>query len=327
MNLYVDNAISFRYPEDFISSAKTQFGQYSLVRGDASIFLWIIRDDFTWKRMWQDVQRIPDLPPFDTVVEGVGFPGGKMWTEDFAECGFEGKIRRFLSYNHRNELADKHILLAAFRGPNRITVHAGDRGDFSEDILRQVLESIAFPGEGAYSNASSQGPRREKRSSPNAVELVHLLGLGRRSKGDDFRVNTTYEGDSVSEAQTEALAQLVHHERIILEKVKKAVFQYYTECIYPLLKSVGLYHWEESEELFSQISRVNQIVPMIELVSVIVHEQRQDGIVPVGLCFGCDWDPEHGLGVRMAGQDVEAVGADEAAMFPDTQDWRDLRSQ
>ena len=45
--------------------------------------------------------------------------------------------------------------------------------------------------------------------------------------------------------------------------------------------------------------------------------------MPIGLRFDCDWDDEHGLGVRIVGREVEAVGTDYVALSPGLQEWPD----
>jgi len=330
MNLHFDNYIAFSYPEEFFLEPYAPAHQYCLFHGHMSIFISLIHDDFDWRFRWQDAGRIVDMPDRQIVKDGIGIPGGKMSVEDFNRHGFQGRVKRTLFYDVDKKFSDKFVLAVLSKGSNRLEVRAQDRTDFPEEVLDHILGSLAFPGEEAYERAREQYGKQETKPPPNTVELRHFPGLGgsERRRPDRFRV--VYEGKGMTAAQSEALHDLLKNEEAIFERTKRVIFRYYSETIYPLLESALGVAWEGeegAEELLPTVREVRDVIPLVQLGSILVHEAREDGSVPVGLRFDCDWDPEHGLGVRVVGRKVEAVGSDYVALCPDLQEWPNLSTE
>jgi hypothetical protein len=53
---------------------------------------------------------------------------------------------------------------------------------------------------------------------------------------------------------------------------------------------------------------------LISFGSITVHEPNKKGVCELGLSFGCSWEEEHGLGVRLRNNKVVEVGYAEVAL-------------
>jgi hypothetical protein len=61
---------------------------------------------------------------------------------------------------------------------------------------------------------------------------------------------------------------------------------------------------------------VGDLMGLVGLHTVNIHQVSRDGVPYIGFEFGCNWDDEHGLGVLMHGtQLVEVGGADTAILL------------
>ena len=112
---------------------------------------------------------------------------------------------------------------------------------------------------------------------------------------------------------------MVDNEKSVFHQSQKAVFRYYTEFVYPFFLKEGLV--PEGPDSIPRISSEQEILPLVKFSSVDVHEQQKDGTVPLGLRFYCNWDDEHGLGLRVIKDRVVAVGTDDVALSPDDFGW------
>ncbi|WP_119726566.1 DUF6985 domain-containing protein [Thermomonospora amylolytica] len=64
------------------------------------------------------------------------------------------------------------------------------------------------------------------------------------------------------------------------------------------------------------IDSAEDVVALIRLQAVNVHQISKDGLPYVGLEFACPWDEEHGLGILMHGsRTVDIGGADTAYLL------------
>lgn len=318
MNLHFDDSIAFSYPDEFLLEPYPPAHQYCLFHGRMSIFITLIHDDLTWRFRWQDAGRIVDMPDHQIVKDGIGIPGGKMWVEDFSGHGFQGRVKRTLFYDVNGRFSDKFVLMVLSKGDERIEVRAADNTDFPEDVLEQILKSMSFPGERGYEESREQYRKHPPKPHPNAVKLAQFSKLGGTETQPKDRFRVAYEGDEIAPAQSAALRDFLDHEEAVFEIATRAVFRYYSEAVYPVLEDVLEAAW-----LPPKAKTAEDVVPLIQLASMLVHEPREDGSVPIGLSLYCDWDPEHGLGVRVVGCRVEAVGTDYVALSPDLQEWPD----
>lgn len=318
MNLHVDEHIAFEYPEDYLLNAYSDGHTYCLQRGNRFLSLRLLDQDPWWQflkmQLFHPAQ--PSVPCTDGTPPG---PTDKKWIQDFKAYGFVGEACWFERISQQGDLILKAVDLFVSRGASRLHVKVSDTADFAQGVLDSALESVVFPGEQAYEAARKRGPRHVVKPSPYAVELRYLGEFGQSPK-KKVRFNVAYKGKNPVEIQTRAVNLLVRNEKVLFEKVKEAVFRYYTQVVYPILEESDLV-CQETKEVFPKIKDVEQIVPLVGFGSFLVHEPREDGTVPVGLRLDCDWDVEHGLGVRVVGLEIEAIGMDQVALFPDHIEW------
>ena len=114
-----------------------------------------------------------------------------------------------------------------------------------------------------------------------------------------------------SAEQSAAFAYLIQDEKIVTDSVLTAIFERY-----PQFREEALDAYDDSEAslaLFPEISRPEQLRPLIGLSIVHVLGDAKDGRSYVGFEFGCVWEREHGLGVMTHGDRVLAVGAAETS--------------
>jgi hypothetical protein len=320
VNLHVDQHIAFEYPQDYLLDVSSFGRQYCLRRGNRFLFLHL-QDRRTWLLLKEQFLLRPKRP----VLRRIGGPAAptlKSWIHTFNAHGFVGKACWQETTNPKGELIHKGVCLFVSRGRSRLYVQVHDFTDFTQGPLESVLESVAFPGEKAYEQARRQGPTHAAKPSPYAVELRHLAAFGHSPDQPKRTFNVAYQGKKIVEMQIKAVDDLARNEELLFDKVKNAVFRYYTQDIYPIVQDSGL-AIEDIKQLYPQAATAEDIVPLVQFGSILVHEPRSDGTVPVGLRFDCDWDVEHGLGVRIAGLDIETVGTDEVALSPDLNQWTD----
>lgn len=113
-----------------------------------------------------------------------------------------------------------------------------------------------------------------------------------------------------SPAQAAACQYLRDHQEEIRDAVLQAVF-----AKYPDLQELYGYEGDEASEYLPDIERPEQLRALIGLSNVHIFATAKDGMVYVGLEFGCTWDSEHGLGAMThTSRVVEIGGADTAIL-------------
>ena len=88
----------------------------------------------------------------------------------------------------------------------------------------------------------------------------------------------------------------------VKEQILMAVHEYYLGQVYPQKSEIK----DVFEVELSKIDVKNDIAKLVALHEVFIwtEEEAQD----FGFSFSCDWDPEHGLGVRMVGSEIKVIG-------------------
>lgn len=77
---------------------------------------------------------------------------------------------------------------------------------------------------------------------------------------------------------------------------------------------------EDPDEVVPEISRPDDLVTLCGLVVVHIGGMSTGGEPRFGIQLGCNWDDEHGAGVRFQGLRVVASGdASDAFLFPDAE--------
>ncbi len=253
-----------------------------------------------------------------------------MSVEDFSAHGFQGRVKRALFYDVNRRFSYKSVFMVLSKGDKRLEVQAADNSDFAEDILGQILKSMSFPGEPAYEGSREQHREHPPKPHPNTVKLPQFSKLGGTRTQPKERFRVAYDRDEITPAQSEALQDFVNNEEALFNRATRAIFRYYSQAVYPVLENALGAAWEgeqAAEGWPPKVRAVEDIVPLIQLHSILIHEAREDGSVPIGLRLDCDWDVEHGLGVRVVAREVEAVGTDYVALSPDLQEWVDLPAE
>lgn len=78
----------------------------------------------------------------------------------------------------------------------------------------------------------------------------------------------------------------------------------------------GAFEPEHEATVFPTVASAEELLDVIEIVAVHVHQIDRGGVPYLGFEFSCPWDVEHGLGVLMHGTRlVDMGGADTAIML------------
>jgi hypothetical protein len=212
--------------------------------------------------------------------------------------------------------------LALSRGDWRIWLRIVDNKDFPLNLVDPILETMAFPGEALYVEAQRLGLIKMQAPSPYVVSLRRFSNFGRKVKQGRTKFDVEYRGAAVSDQQRQAVERLVGDEEQLYEEVRLAVFRYYSEYIYPLLTTeVG-----RNDKLWPFCQTVEEIMRLVKLSSLVVHEPREDGAIAIGLRFHCSWDEEHAMGLRAVGSGIEAVGSDFVALDSRGSGWPEFQA-
>jgi hypothetical protein len=319
MNRYVDKRIAFCYPDDLRCTCHRNPHQYYLRRGTLHIFL-EIPDQEDWECLFHDAGRVRQVPPGSVDERGQPIPTLDQWFEEYAQHGFRGRAKSTLTRTRFGEISGKHVDLVLKRGRWRIWLQINDSKDFPLDRVPPILETLAFPGESAYLESRRQGPNKKQSSSPYVVSLKHFPALGRKGRKGRARFDVEYRGDPPSDHQLQAVERFLDDEEALYEQAKIAILRYYTERVYPFVSKFGPY-----DALWPACRTVEDAMRLVKLSSLMVHEPREDGAVPIGLRFYCSWDEEHGMGLRAVGSTIEAVGTDFVALDSRQDEWPEFR--
>jgi hypothetical protein len=319
MNRYVDERIAFSYPEGLRCTQKS--GEYYLRRGPLHIFLQLPERD-AWEISFRQAGHVRQVPRGSLDPQGQPIPTHDQWSEEYARHGFQGRANSILARTRSGEIAGKRLDLILRRGEWRICLRIDNQADFPLDLVEPILETMTFPGEELYEESRRVGPIKKKVASPYIVSLRHFPTFGRKGQRGRARYDVEYVGATASEEQLQAVGRLVSDEERLYEQAKLAIFRYYTERIYPLFSSeTGRY-----DELWPYCHTAEEVMRLVRLSSLMVHEPREDRAVAIGLRFHCSWDEEHALGLRVMGSTIEAVGSDWVALDPGCDGWPELRA-
>jgi hypothetical protein len=324
MNRYVDERIAFSYPETLRCTWHPKSAEYYLRRGSVHIFM-RLPDDEDWESLFDDAGSVWPVPRGSFDSEGQPIPTHDHWFTEYREHSFEGRANSMLSRTRDDKLCGKRVDLVLSRGEWRIWVRVDCDQDFSLDLVDPILASMTFPGEDQYVEAQRLGPIVQKQgSSPYVISLKYFPKSFR--KGESKRAvkfDVEYQGGAVSDAQLRAVERLVAEPEGLYEQATVAVFRYYTEEIYPFMSAqIG-----PSDKLWPSCQTAEEVIRLVKLSGLMVHEPRDDGAIAIGLRFHCSWDEEHGLGLRIVGSTIEAVGPDFVALGSRGGEWSGFRAE
>jgi hypothetical protein len=166
-----------------------------------------------------------------------------------------------------------------------------------QDAKTEVVRLTEFPG----------GLELEKKLRPEDQKLeVEIYGA--RTRG-------------VSGPQRHALDEFVANEKQIFRAVREAIYRQYREKYLPhreqmrsMLRqtaSLNGYSPERMEKMgmdeFPEIKTGNELDHLVTLLSISVH-RPVNGISKIGIFYQSHLEWDEGLGVRIAGTAVEAIG-------------------
>jgi len=318
MNKHCDEFVSFSYSTDLLLAEACPSVRYSFQRGDF-FFSFSACDKVTWESRKFQIEQPIEVPPHAIVKNGIGIPGGKIETSSVNRYGFSGLQYLFHSYGIDAGYIGSQMDMLLERGGNRLI---GMVSGFDEETLRyvdDVLQSIKFNGEPDY---DPQSPKTSQSSwtGPYTVDLARFFA----SPGSGRPLNVSYAGDSISKEQTVALAAFAGNQEQLSLKTFDCVAKYHQAIVRPTQIELSKHISEiyGAAQGFACIENASDVRNHVRLMSVRVHQPRTSKDVPIGLTFSCEWDPEHGLGVRFAGDTLETVGTDEVSLMPELIHWQ-----
>jgi len=121
------------------------------------------------------------------------------------------------------------------------------------------------------------------------------------------------ENEDFEDGQYEAYQALLESWSETQTKLLDPILEYYqerrTELGYDIEDEDGIEG--EEEDNYPQIDTVEQLLEHIQLVGIKVPYAGMygDGGRSMGISFGCSWDSENGVGVRLYNEQVIEVGA------------------
>ena len=75
------------------------------------------------------------------------------------------------------------------------------------------------------------------------------------------------------------------------------------------------YDEEEKEQYMPDVNSLEEFKNLIGLSFVHLIDEEKEGLGYVGFEFGCEWDPEHGLGVMTYKNEVVELGGADTAFL------------
>jgi hypothetical protein len=106
-----------------------------------------------------------------------------------------------------------------------------------------------------------------------------------------------------SPTQIAACVWFTQHEAEMVDAVLAAIFG-----DYPRLQAIYDYPPEEAAHLMPPIRQPRDLLSLIDLRSLSIHDVINGALPYIGFTFGCTWDSEHQLGVLMHGTRAVGVG-------------------
>jgi hypothetical protein len=206
---------------------------------------------------------------------------------------------------------------------------------------------IAFSSCAAKTDSPEEGARGEvekgdRQEIPNLqdflaakIEVVRLtefvggLQLEKKLQPQDQKQEIKICGarsGGVSDSQRRALNEFVAQEKKIFRAVREAIYRNYRENYLP--------HRDQLRSMLTGTARINGLPPesiesgmrglpelktgtelddLVALIVIYVH-RPVNGVSKIGIEFQCPWEPDEGLGVRIAGSAVEAIGTGNVAL-------------
>lgn len=111
--------------------------------------------------------------------------------------------------------------------------------------------------------------------------------------------------------QTHALDDFLKNEQALYQKARQAVYRFYQNSYqdYKQGWSLGsrVFGVGDISEFLPQVVSGSELDELVQFEVIRIHPPR-DGQSKIGIECSCSWDPEHGLGILIASDEIEQVG-------------------
>jgi hypothetical protein len=187
---------------------------------------------------------------------------------------------------------------------------------------------VADPAEEARLEADYKDLEESKIEVVKLSEFTGGLSLGKKPGPFDAEVHLCgVRTGAVPDVQRAALREFVANEKQLFRSVRDAIYEYYRHKYLPYR---GRMHeaatqteaingfppgkmQEEMERVLPDIKRGDELDELVTPLEIYVH-RPVNGVAKIGMTFQCGFDKDDGLGVRLSGSTVEAVGTSVEAM-------------
>jgi hypothetical protein len=180
----------------------------------------------------------------------------------------------------------------------------------------------------AKSQAAEQDFLASKTEVVRLTEFPGDLEPGKKLQPQDQNQEVEICGalsGGVSASQRLALNEFVANEKEIFRAVREAIYRHYRENYLPhrdklrrALEETAKINGIRPEGIervmdgFPEIKTGHELDSLVALIAISVH-RPVNGVSKIGILFQCRWERDEGLGVRIAGSAVEAIGTGEVA--------------
>ena len=123
----------------------------------------------------------------------------------------------------------------------------------------------------------------------------------------------------ISTKQSENLTKFTKQEKILFDKIKTAVFDYYKSVYKDYKDGIDLANMDISKEQLEEIlptpTTPQNLFKSYEIGTIHIEQDKNCKIGTIGLEFHCDWDVENGLGIKIENWEIKKIGVAEYAYF------------
>jgi len=145
-----------------------------------------------------------------------------------------------------------------------------------------------------------------------AAPAWRMIAPGKGTVDVEIEITDPEKEWKPSPRQLAACAWFVDHEAEMVLPVLEAIVS-----AYPHLQALYGYDDEEAARLMPPVHVPADLLPLIDIRQLYIHDVAYSDLPYIGFTFGCTWDQEHQLGVLMHGLRAIDVGDGDVAF-----DWQ-----
>lgn len=121
------------------------------------------------------------------------------------------------------------------------------------------------------------------------------------------------DGNEISENHTATINSILQNQELLIEDIRKGVFEYYTFLWNDYLKDFE----DEIKYPNPKLNTSHVVDPMIKPKAIHMASKIEVGYF--GVCFRCTFEGEHGLGIEFRDYKVKEVGGEDVgfSLHPD----------